>query len=80
MKQHQMSDLSSGHGFLEAPRWHDGRLWLSDFFRKHVIALNADGSYEKIAEARVSYGGRGRLTDVQQPAWGQRIYDAVAPF
>jgi len=37
-------------------------------------------SYEKIAEARVSYGGRGRLTDVQQPAWGQRIYDTVAPF
>jgi flagellar L-ring protein precursor FlgH len=37
-------------------------------------------SYEKIAEARVSYGGRGRLTDVQQPGWGHRIYDAVAPF
>jgi flagellar L-ring protein FlgH len=37
-------------------------------------------SYEKIAEARVSYGGRGRLTDMQQPAWGQRIYDTVAPF
>jgi flagellar L-ring protein FlgH len=37
-------------------------------------------SYEKIAEARVSYGGRGRLTDVQQPAWGHRIYDTVAPF
>ena len=37
-------------------------------------------SYEKIAEARISYGGRGRLTDMQQPAWGQRIYDTVAPF
>jgi flagellar L-ring protein precursor FlgH len=37
-------------------------------------------SYEKIAEARVSYGGRGNLSDVQQPAWGQRVYDAVAPF
>lgn len=37
-------------------------------------------SYDKIAEARISYGGRGRLTDVQQPAWGQRIYDLVVPF
>ncbi|MCA6123788.1 flagellar basal body L-ring protein FlgH [Bradyrhizobium sp. WSM 1704] len=37
-------------------------------------------TYDKIAEARVSYGGRGRLTDVQQPGWGHRIYDAVAPF
>ncbi|QOZ28794.1 flagellar basal body L-ring protein FlgH [Bradyrhizobium sp. CCBAU 51753] len=37
-------------------------------------------SYEKIAEARVSYGGRGRLTDMQQPAWGQRVYDVAAPF
>lgn len=37
-------------------------------------------SYDKIAEARISYAGRGRLMDVQQPAWGQRIYDVVAPF
>ncbi|GLR85188.1 flagellar basal body L-ring protein FlgH [Bradyrhizobium iriomotense] len=37
-------------------------------------------SYEKIAEARVSYGGRGNLSDVQQPGWGHRIYDTVAPF
>ncbi|WP_027556641.1 flagellar basal body L-ring protein FlgH [Bradyrhizobium sp. Cp5.3] len=37
-------------------------------------------TYDKIAEARVSYGGRGNLSDVQQPGWGHRIYDAVAPF
>jgi len=37
-------------------------------------------SYDKIAEARVAYGGRGNLSDVQQPGWGHRIYDAVAPF
>ena len=37
-------------------------------------------SYEKIAEARISYGGRGRIMEVQQPNWGQQVYDQVAPF
>jgi len=37
-------------------------------------------SYDKIAEARVSYGGRGRLMEVQQPAYGQQLYDIVTPF
>ncbi|MCO5060193.1 MAG: flagellar basal body L-ring protein FlgH, partial [Rhizobiaceae bacterium] len=35
---------------------------------------------ERIAEARVSYGGRGRLTEVQQPSYGQQILDTVLPF
>jgi flagellar L-ring protein precursor FlgH len=37
-------------------------------------------SYDKIAEARVSYGGRGRIMEVQQPAYGQQVFDAVTPF
>lgn len=37
-------------------------------------------SYERIAEARISYGGRGRLTEVQQPPYGQQVLDAVLPF
>ncbi len=37
-------------------------------------------SYEKIAEARISYGGRGRQSEVQQPPWGQQVLDTVAPF
>lgn len=37
-------------------------------------------SYEKIAEARIAYGGRGRSMEVQQPGWGQQGYDRVVPF
>jgi flagellar L-ring protein FlgH len=44
------------------------------------ISLNNSVAYDRIAEARISYGGRGRSSDFQQPAWGQQIYDAVRPF
>ena len=44
------------------------------------ISLNNTIAYDRIAEARISYGGRGRQTDFQQPAWGQQVYDAVRPF
>jgi len=36
--------------------------------------------YDKIAEARISYGGKGRMTEVQQPSWGQEVFDTVKPF
>jgi flagellar L-ring protein precursor FlgH len=44
--------------------------------------INKENSinYDKIAEARISYGGRGRLMEVQQPAWGQQLYDTFVPF
>jgi flagellar L-ring protein precursor FlgH len=44
--------------------------------------VNADNtiSYEKIAEARISYGGRGRLTEVQQPPVGQQLVDLFSPL
>ena len=34
----------------------------------------------KIAEARIAYGGRGQITDVQQPRYGQQVLDVVLPF
>ncbi len=34
----------------------------------------------KIAEARIAYGGRGQITDVQQPRYGQQFLDAILPF
>jgi flagellar L-ring protein precursor FlgH len=44
--------------------------------------INRDNTipYDKIAEARVSYGGRGRLDEVQQPSWGQQLFDRLKPF
>ncbi|MGQ9369325.1 flagellar basal body L-ring protein FlgH [Azospirillum sp. ST 5-10] len=36
--------------------------------------------YDKIGEARITYGGRGQITDVQQPRYGQQVLDVVLPF
>jgi flagellar L-ring protein precursor FlgH len=44
--------------------------------------ISADNriAYDRIAEARIAYGGKGRLTEIQQPSWGQQIWDRVTPF
>lgn len=34
----------------------------------------------KIAQARISYGGRGQITEVQQPRYGQQVLDVLLPF
>ena len=34
----------------------------------------------KIAQARIAYGGRGQIMDVQQPRYGQQVLDVVLPF
>ena len=34
----------------------------------------------KIAQARIAYGGRGQITDVQQPRYGQQFLDVLLPF
>ena len=40
--------LMEGIVFGESPRWHDGRLWFSDWGANQVIALGIDGTYEVV--------------------------------
>lgn len=53
---------------------------ISGIVRPRDISTRNTIFYEKIAEARISYGGRGRITEVQQPRWGQQLYDIATPF
>ncbi|WP_088632934.1 flagellar basal body L-ring protein FlgH [Phaeobacter sp. 22II1-1F12B] len=55
-------------------------LLVSGYVRPEDISRQNEITYDKIASARVSYGGRGQITDVQQPRYGQQILDAVLPF
>ncbi len=55
-------------------------LSVAGIVRPRDISTENIVSYDKIAEARISYGGRGRITEVQQPAWGQQVLDWLLPF
>ncbi|MDX2308824.1 MAG: flagellar basal body L-ring protein FlgH [Hyphomicrobium sp.] len=55
-------------------------VYVSGIVRPRDIATDNTIAYEKIAEARISVGGRGRAMEVQQPAWGHQILDQALPF
>jgi flagellar L-ring protein precursor FlgH len=44
--------------------------------------IQSDNTIElpKIAEARLAYGGRGTLTNIQTERWGQQAVDIILPF
>lgn len=55
-------------------------LQIAGVIRPQDITTANTVSYEKIAEARLSYGGRGQITDFQQPRWGSQVIDIIMPF
>ena len=55
-------------------------LIVTGYVRPADISRQNEISYDRIAGARIAYGGRGQITDVQQPRWGQQVTDTILPF
>jgi flagellar L-ring protein precursor FlgH len=55
-------------------------LYITGMIRPTDISRFNTIQHTQIAEARISYGGRGQLTEVQQARYGQQLYDILFPF
>ena len=48
MTEYTATTVTRGLGFGEGPRWHEGRLWYSDFYRHGIFSISPDGSDERL--------------------------------
>ena len=56
------------------------QLTISGYVRPDDISRQNEITYDKIAQAQISYGGQGIISDAQQPRYGQQLIDQLAPF
>ena len=63
MKARPLTRLLEGGAFFEAPRWHEGRWWVSDFYRHAVYTVGTDGIDELVLEVEHQPSGLGWLPD-----------------
>jgi sugar lactone lactonase YvrE len=59
----ELTVVLEGFSYLECPRWHDGRLWVSDFYTNQVVATDGRGHTEVVAEVPGQPSGLGFLPD-----------------
>ena len=57
------SPFISGYTFFESPRWHDGQLWLSDFYTQQIVRVTLQGEVTPVAEVPEQPSGMGWLPD-----------------
>lgn len=55
-------------------------LIVAGIVRPEDVASDNTIDSTKIAQGRIAYGGRGQITDVQQPRYGQQVLDVLLPF
>ena len=55
-------------------------LMVSGVLRPQDIGSDNTVRHDRLAEARIAYGGRGQITDVQRPRYGQQLLDILLPF
>jgi sugar lactone lactonase YvrE len=63
MREHELTPLVDGLGFPEGPRWHDGKVWFSDFGSRKVHTVGLDGTLSDVVGVPQSPSGLGWLPD-----------------
>jgi sugar lactone lactonase YvrE len=63
MVERQLTTLFEGGAFFEGPRWHDGRWWVSDFYRRLVTTVAPDGTAADVMAVERQPSGLGWMPD-----------------